>query len=85
MKTGTPCENLVDARTFCANLVHQFSTGWVVGVVSMEKKESVAGHQFAVTGIIYWVKNSLYCWTQKLNKEDYGVDKYLSSYFLLFK
>ena len=43
-----------------------------VGVVkSVKKKESVAG-QFAVKH-----KQETYSWTQKLNKEDYGVDKFL--------
>jgi len=43
----------------------------VVGVVKrFEKKKSVAG-QFAVK-----YKSETYCWTQKLNKEDYGFDKY---------
>ena len=36
----------------------------------MEKKKSVAG-QVAVK-----YKSETYCWTRKLNKEDYGVDKY---------
>ena len=46
---------------------------WVdgVGVVkSVEKKKSVAG-QFAVK-----YKSETYSQTQKINKEDYGVDKY---------
>jgi hypothetical protein len=49
----------------------KFSTGWAVGVVkSEEKKKSVAG-QFAVKYM-----SEMYCWTQKPNKEDYGVCKY---------
>ena len=36
---------------------------------SVEKKKSVAG-QFAVKH-----KTETYCWTQKLNREDFGVDK----------
>ena len=36
----------------------------------MEKKKSVAG-QFAVK-----YRSETYSWTQKLNREDYGVDKY---------
>ena len=35
-----------------------------------KKKKSVAG-QFAVK-----YKSETYCWTQKLNREDYGVDKH---------
>jgi hypothetical protein len=35
-----------------------------------ETEKSDAGH-FAVK-----YKPETYCWTQKLNKEDYGVDKY---------
>jgi hypothetical protein len=51
-------------------IANKFSPGWVVGVVkSVEKKKSVAG-QFAVK-----YTSERYCWTQKLNKEDYGVDK----------
>ena len=38
-------------------------------VKRVEKKKSVAG-QFAVK-----YKSETYFWTQKLNKEDYGVDK----------
>ena len=41
----------------------------------MEKENSVAG-QFAVKYM-----SETYCWTQKLNRGDYGVDKY----FLLSK
>jgi hypothetical protein len=42
-----------------------------VGVVkSVEKKKSVAD-EFAVK-----YKSETYCWTKKLDKEDYGVDKY---------
>jgi hypothetical protein len=52
-------------------IAHKFSTGWDVGVVkSVKKKKSVAG-QFAVK-----YKSETYSWTQKLNKEDYGVAKY---------
>ena len=51
-------------------IAHKFSTEWTVGVMkSVEKKESVAG-QFAVK-----CKSETYCWTQKLNRKDYGVDK----------
>ncbi len=43
-----------------------------VGVVkSVEKKEGVAD-QFSVK-----YTSERFCWTKKLNKEDYGVDKYL--------
>jgi hypothetical protein len=42
--------------------------GW--GGEECRKEESVAG-QFAVK-----YKSETYYWTQKLNKEDYGVDKY---------
>jgi len=35
-----------------------------------EKAKSVAGH-FAVK-----YKSETYCWTQTVNKEDYGVDEY---------
>ena len=46
------------------------SFGWSVGVVkSVEKKKSV-DDQFAVK-----LKSEMNCWTQKLNKDDYGVDK----------
>jgi hypothetical protein len=36
-----------------------------------EKKKSVAG-QFAAVKY----RSETYCWTQKLNREDYGVDTY---------
>jgi hypothetical protein len=56
-------------------IAHKFSTGWAVGVVkSVEKKESVAS-QFAVK-----YKPEKYCWTKNLNREDYGVHKYLLSF-----
>ena len=35
------------------------------------KKKSVAG-QFAAVKY----RSEAYCWTQKLNREDYGLDKY---------
>jgi hypothetical protein len=37
------------------------------------KKKSVAG-QFAA--VKYRSASETYCWTQKLNREDYRVDKY---------
>ena len=60
---------IVNIKTLKGRLIaHKFSTGWAVGVVkSVEKKKSVSG-QFAVE-----YKSETYCWTQKLNKEDYGV------------
>jgi hypothetical protein len=52
---------------------NSINTGWEVGVVkSVEKKKIVAG-QFEVK-----YRSETYCWTQKLNREDYDVDKYLS-------
>jgi hypothetical protein len=36
-----------------------------------KKKKSVAGQFAAVT-----YRSETYCWTQKLNRKDYGVDKY---------
>ena len=49
---------------------HKFSTGWTVRVVkSVEKKKGVV-IQFAVK-----YESETCCWTQKLNQEDYGVDK----------
>jgi hypothetical protein len=39
-------------------------------VKSVEKKKIVAG-QFEVK-----YRSETYCWTQKLNREDYDVDKY---------
>jgi len=41
------------------------------GAYSKKKKKSVAG-QFAAVKY----RSETYCWTQKLNREDYGVDKY---------
>ena len=63
---------IVNIKTLKGRLIaHKFNTGWAVGVVkSVEKKKSVAG-QFAVK-----YRSETYCWTQKLNREDYGVDKY---------
>ncbi len=40
-------------------------------VLIQKKKKSVAG-QFAAVKY----KSETYCWTKKLNREDYGVDKY---------
>jgi hypothetical protein len=40
------------------------------------KEKSVAG-QFAAVKY----KSVTYCWTQKLNREDYGVDKYWVFFF----
>jgi hypothetical protein len=39
--------------------------------VLIKKKKSVAG-QFAAVKY----RSETYCWTQTLNREDYGVDKY---------
>ena len=51
-------------------ITHKFYTGWTVGVVKrVERKKSVAG-QFAVK-----YQSDTYCWTKKLNQEDYRVDK----------
>jgi len=49
-------------------IAHKFSTGWAVK--SVKKKKSVAA-QFAVK-----YKSETYCWTQKLNREEYGVGQY---------
>jgi hypothetical protein len=67
---GMSFENVpvvVDIKTLKGRFIaHKFSTGWVVGVVKrVEKKKSVDG-QFADK-----YKPETYCWTQKLNKEDY--------------
>ena len=40
-------------------------------LILKKKKKSVAG-QFAAVKY----RSETYCWTQKLNREDYGVDKY---------
>jgi hypothetical protein len=40
-------------------------------VLILKKKKSVAD-QFAA----FKYRSERYCWTQKLNREDYGVDKY---------
>jgi hypothetical protein len=62
---------VVNIRTLKGQFrTHTFSTGWVVEMVkSVEKKKSVAD-QFAVK-----YKSETYGKTQKLNREDYGVDK----------
>jgi hypothetical protein len=59
---------VVDIKTMKARFIaHKFSTGWAVGVVkSVEKKKSVSD-QFAVK-----YKPETYCWTEKLNKKNYG-------------
>ena len=72
---GMSVENVsvvVNIETLKGQLIaHKFSPGWMVGVVkNVEKKKSVAG-QFAVK-----CKSEKFCWTEKLSKEDYGVDKY---------
>ena len=59
---------VVNIKTKGRLIAHKFSTGWAVGVVKSVEK-SVPG-QFAVE-----YKSETYCWTQKLNKEDYGVDQ----------
>jgi hypothetical protein len=41
------------------------------GAYPQKKKKIVAGRFGAVK-----YKPETYCWTQKLNREDYGVDKY---------
>ena len=41
-----------------------------------KKKQSVAG-QFDA----FKYRSERYCWTQKLNMEDYGVDKYWVHFF----
>ena len=41
------------------------------GAYPPPKKKSVAGHFAAVK-----YRSETYCWTQKLNREDYGVDTY---------
>jgi hypothetical protein len=41
------------------------------GCALLKKKKSVAGHFAAVK-----YSSETYCWTQKLNRQDYGVDKY---------
>ena len=42
------------------------------GAYPDNKKKSVAG-QFAA---VKYTESETYCWTQKLNREDYGVEKY---------
>ena len=58
---------VVHCKTLKAIFIAQkFSTGWAVGVVkNVEKKKCVAGH-----------KSETYSWTRKLNKKDYGAEKY---------
>ena len=52
-------------------IANKFSTGWAVGgVKSVEKEKSDAG-----PAVKY--ESERYCWTKKLNREDYGVHKYL--------
>ena len=46
------------------------------GAYPTKKKKSVAGQFVAVK-----YTSGTYCWTQKLNREDYGVDKYRVFFF----
>ena len=65
---------IVNINTLKGRLIaHKFNTGWAVGVVkSVEKKKSVAGQSQAAVKY----RSETYRWTQKLNREDYGVHKY---------
>jgi len=42
------------------------------GCLSLKKKKKSVAGQFAEVKY----KSETYCWTKKLNREDYGVDKY---------
>ncbi len=74
--TGVTVENVTEVVNINTEgtqwfITHKFSTGWVVCVVKgVEKKKSVSD-QFA-----FKYKSETHCCTEKLNKEDYGVDKY---------
>jgi hypothetical protein len=46
------------------------------GTYPKKKKQSVAGSFAAVK-----YRSETYCWTQKLNREDYEVDKYWVFFF----
>jgi len=48
------------------------------GAYPKKKKKSVAGQFAAVKH-----RSKTYCWTQKLSREDYGVDKYWVLLFFL--
>jgi hypothetical protein len=50
--------------------------GYAGGAYPKKKRKSVAG-QFAVVKY----RSETYCWTKKLNREDYGVDKYWVLFF----
>jgi hypothetical protein len=61
---------VVNIRTLKGRFIaKKFSNWWAVGK-SLAKKKGVVG-QFAVK-----YKSETYCWTQKLKKEDHGVEKY---------
>jgi hypothetical protein len=49
------------------------------GACPKKKKTSVAG-QFAAVKY----RSETYCWTQKLNREDCGADKYWELYFFFY-
>ena len=51
--------------------------GYAGGCLSKKKKKSV-DDQF--TSVKY--RSETYYWTQKLNREDYGVDKYWEFFFI---
>jgi hypothetical protein len=50
--------------------------GYAGGCFSYKKKEECCFHFAAVK-----YTSVRYCWTQKLNREDYGVDKYRVLFF----
>jgi hypothetical protein len=66
------CAAAVNIKTLRGRLIaNKFSTGWAVGgVKSVEKEKSAVG-----PAVKY--ESERYCWTQKLNREDYGLHKYL--------
>ena len=46
-------------------------------VLILKKKKKIVAGQFAAVKD----RSETYCWTLKLNREDYGVDKYWGFFF----
>jgi hypothetical protein len=63
---------IVNIKTLKGRLIaNKFNTGWSVGVTKCVEKTNSVAVQLAVK-----YRSETYCWTPKLNREDYGVDKY---------
>ena len=62
---------IVNIKTLKGRLIaHKFNTGCAVGVVKRVAKKK------SCWPVCSKYRSETYCWTQKLNREDYGVDEY---------